>query len=152
MLGSRLLEGDFHWGDPPGDSLGTRMVIPRQRNTSRKLAGEHTIFRTLDWTPWWCSDLRCMVVVCVFVGQRNSPASQGCSHFCLGSSFIGLGNYHPSFAARSWGLRCFLLAMQWAPHSQVPMAMPQMAGYPQMAATETAHGVGPTGAQCAPEL
>lgn len=90
--------------------------------------------------------------VCVFVGQRNFLASQGCSHFCLGSSFIGLGNYHPSFAARSWGLRCFLLAMQWAPHSQVPMAMPQMAAYPQMAATETAHGVGPTGAQCAPEL
>ena len=92
-------------------------------------------------------------LLCVFLLGRETPRLRRAARiFCLGSSFIGLGNYHPSFAARSWGLRCFLLAMQWAPHSQVPMAMPQMAGYPQMAATETAHGVGPTGAQCAPEL
>eukprot|EP00435_Cladocopium_sp_Y103_P031438 s345_g7.t6 len=58
---------------------------------------------------------------------------EGSSHFRLGSSFIGLGNYHPSLAARSLEPRREL-AMQWAPHSQVPMAMPHMAGYPQMAA------------------
>ena len=86
-----------------------------------------------------------MLVVCVFGGPEKLPGWLRRGLF----AFVPRLKLHrtrqlspilcraelPGAAAQQW-------AMQWAPHSQVPMAMPQMAGYPQMAVTETADGLG----------